>query len=323
MSKKNAAIVLGSTKDFFYATGPVVLNIKKFSPDLADDIVIYYDDIAERDREILKDEFGCRLIPYDCPLKTSHKATVALQRFTLLSFSIYEIFSLLDEYHHVLWLDSDICIQDDISGILEYGPVGIRHGGTNLKTALGRSVDPALDDLPTNNTGVVLVTDELPDYHALREQCYFYTEKFVDTLWLPDQAILNYVLLKNNISAANLGDIYNYTIYNPLHSFGKARIFHLAGEVKFWNHSVLRNMFPVWKECYKEWLDLGGSAYGGDQLFMDVGDSFSVLNMLSAMYPQSQETLAAKVIIAEQDETIKQLSEHVEDLLLLVKNRPS
>ena len=49
MSKKNAAIVLGSTKDFFYATGPVVLNIKKFSPDLADDIVIYYDDIAERD----------------------------------------------------------------------------------------------------------------------------------------------------------------------------------------------------------------------------------------------------------------------------------
>ena len=40
MEKKNKAIVLGSTKNYFFATGTVVLNTKKFSPKLADDIVI-------------------------------------------------------------------------------------------------------------------------------------------------------------------------------------------------------------------------------------------------------------------------------------------
>ena len=322
MEKKNKAIVLGSTKNYFFATGTVVLNIKKFSPNLADDIVIYYDDIADRDREILVGELGCRLIPYACPLETNPDATTALQRFTLLSLSIYEIFGLLDEYRKVLWLDSDICIQDDISGVFDAGPVGLRHGGNKFKDALGRSLDPALDDLSTNNTGVVLVTDELPDYHTLREQCYFYTEKFMDTLWLPDQGILNYVLWKNNIPIANLGNTYNYTVYHPLHGCSKAKIFHLACDVKFWNHPVLRNMFPVWKECSRKWQAMGGSAYTGEQLFAEIGDKFSLLNMLTAIYPHGQEILAAKLVIDEQEKTIARLSQNVEELLAVVKSMP-
>ncbi len=321
MGKKNVALVLGSTKDFFYATGPVVLNIKKFSPDLADDIVIYYDDIAERDRDILVDELGCRLIPYDCPLKVSPDATDALQRFTLLSFSIYEIFGLLDEYRQVLWLDSDICIQDDISGILEYGPVGIRHGGSKLGSAMGRKVNPALDDLPTNNTGVVLVTDELAaDYRALREQCYFYTERFIKTLFLPDQAVLNYVLFKNNISITDLTSAYNYTGYHSLHGYSAAKIFHLPGEIKFWNHSLLRKLFPVWDECYKKWLDMGGSAYAGEQLFTEIGDKFSLLDLLAAVSPQGEQLLESKRIIAEQKKSMQRMSKSIDELLALVKS---
>jgi lipopolysaccharide biosynthesis glycosyltransferase len=151
--KKNVAIVLGSTKNYFFAIGSLVLNIKKFSPDFADDILIYYDEIADCDRKILVDDLGCTLLPYTCPLGIHQVTNSALQRFSLLSFSIYEIFKHLDKYSHVLWLDGDICIQDDISDIIQYGTVGIRYGGTQFDTALGRMVCTALDQLP-NNTDI-------------------------------------------------------------------------------------------------------------------------------------------------------------------------
>jgi lipopolysaccharide biosynthesis glycosyltransferase len=321
VKKKNIAIVLGSTKNYFFCTGTVVLTLKKFSPNLADDILIYYDDIEDRDREILVDELGCTLLPYNCPLTTNQDATGALQRFTLLSFSIYEIFKLLDEYHHVLWLDSDVCIQEDISDIINYGPVGIRYGGTVFASAMGRKINPAFDDRPTNNTGVVLVTDKLvADWHSLREQCYYYTDRFVKTLMLPDQAILNYVLWKNNIPITDLTSTYNYTVYHDFHGYNQARIFHLAHEYKFWNHSVLRNLFPIWEECYQKWLALGGSAYMGKQLYTEVGSMFSMQNMFEALDLPYGQLLGQKLIIDEQQKTIDELYENIESLLVLVEN---
>ena len=317
MKKKNTAIVLGATKNYFFAIGSLVLNIKKILPDFADDILIYYDEIADRDQAILVDELGCTLLPYDCSFGTHLESTATMHRFTLLSFSIYEIFKHLDEYRHVLWLDGDICIQGDISDIIRYGPVGMRYGGSQFSAALGRSVYPPWDERPTNNTGVVLVTDALTDYHSLREQCYYYTKKFSDTLVLPDQAIFNYVLWKNKIAITNLTDTYNYTVHHSMNSFSKAKIFHLACECKFWNHPVLRNLFPVWEECYQQWLAMGGSAYTGRQLYYEFGNHFSMLNMLNAIQPDAR----LMQLIDEQQRTIEQLTRNVEDLLGVIQGR--
>ena len=209
-------------------------------------------------------------MPYACPLGADLASTEALRRFTPLSFSIYEIFGLLGEYRQVLWLDSDICIQDDIAGVFNFGPVGIRHGGATIESAFGgNSIDPAFDHLPTNNTGVVLVTDalaELCDPQALREECYACTRQYLKILRLPDT--------------------YNYTVYHDLRGFAQAKIFHLACEPKFWNHPVLYSLFPTWAECCQEWLTLGGSAYAGKQIYAEVGNKFSLFNMLQALNTQ-------------------------------------
>lgn len=319
MQKKKTAIVLGATRNYFFAIGTLVLNIKKFSPDFADDIVIFYDQVAETDRDILENQLGCTLIPYELPF-TPNVSTSSLERFTPLSFSIYEIFKLLDQYENVLWLDGDICIQGDISGILQYGPVGIRHGGTKFADALGMLVDPDIDEKPTNNTGVVLVTDALEDYCSLYKQCYHLTEKFFKTLKLPDQAIINYVLWKNKIPVTNITENFNYTVYHDIHGYDAAAIFHLACDKKFWNHSVLRRLFPIWNECYKKWLDMGGSAYAGEQKYMDIGDSLSMFALLGMIEIQYQTKLASQLIIKEQEAAIKKLEGTVQELLSVIQS---
>ena len=320
MQKKNLAVVLGSTDNYFFATGTVVLNLLKFSPHLADDIIIYYDQVADRDREILEGELGCKLIPYELPFEVGPGASQGLINFTPLSLSIYEIFSLLRGYHNVLWLDSDICIQADISGIFDCpGDVCIRHGGTRFIDAMGCPVDPAIDHKQTNNTGVVLVRDSLPNHTKLRDQCYHYTQCFSKTLVLPDQAILNYVLWKNNVQVADLGREYNYTVHSDFHSYNTAKIFHLACAFKFWNHSVLRNLFPIWHECHQQWLSKGGSAYRGELKYRDIGPSLSILYILGIIEHADRNLVAQQIIIDEQTATIKKLENHISELLGLLK----
>ncbi len=325
MKKKNLAIVLGSTDNYFFATGTLVLNLLKFSPNLADDIIIYYDHVPERDREILEGELGCKLVPYQLPFKLGADASQGLINFTPLSLSIYEIFKLLSGYRNVLWLDSDICIQKDISDILDVaGDVCIRHGGTPFANAMGCLVHPEIDLTLTNNTGVVLVRDTLPNYNDLTTQCYYYTQRFRKTLSLPDQAILHYVLWRNNIPVSDLGSSYNYTAHHDFHSYSSAKIFHLANSYKFWNHSILRNLFPIWEECYKNWLDMGGSAYTGEQKYPEVGSRLSMLSMLKVLSSLDENTAKAvgrEMIIDEQAMIINELEKNITELLDLLKQR--
>ena len=43
----------------------------------------------------------------------------------LLTFAHYEIFNLLEQYKTAIWLDIDTAIQGDISGLQQYGPLGM------------------------------------------------------------------------------------------------------------------------------------------------------------------------------------------------------
>lgn len=320
MTKKNMAIVFGSTNNYFFATGTAILSLLKFSPNLADDIIIYYDRVADRDREILERELGCTLVPYRLPFEFGPDVSDVFARFTPLSLSIYEIFKLLNGYRNVLWLDSDICIQGDISTILDCpGDICIRLGGSRFAKALGCLVHEEIDQKSTNNTGVVLVRDSLPDYNSLHDQCYHYTWHFRKTLNLPDQGILNYVLWKNKIPITGLGSDYNYTVYHDLHSYNRAKIFHVAHDSKFWNHSVMRNLFPLWQGCYDTWLGMGGSAYTGEQRYLDVGSHLSIAKILDRLTEHALELASRALIIQEQSRTIQKLENYIGELLDALK----
>lgn len=69
--------------------------------------LIYYDNVAERDREILEGELGRKLVPYELSFTIGTDASRGFANFTPLSLSLYEIFKLLDGYRNVLRLDTD------------------------------------------------------------------------------------------------------------------------------------------------------------------------------------------------------------------------
>ncbi|MDL2210289.1 hypothetical protein LJC26_05745 [Desulfovibrio sp. OttesenSCG-928-O18] len=312
MAKKNAAIVLGATKNYFHAVGTLVLNIQKTCPGLADDIFIFHDMAEERDREILEGPLACTLRPFPYRLKAENER---FSRFSMVAFSLYEIFSLLDEYRNVLWLDGDICVLGDLSGILAYGPVAMRRGVASFQKALGRPVSPEVDNVPTYNTGVVLATDKLKNYQQLREDCYRYTKEFQNTLYLPDQGIFNYVLWKNGIPVTDLPNKFNFTNGLSMHEFQQALLIHTAGDVfKLWNYPPLRKMFPLWAACQAEWLSMGGSAFAGDQLIPDTGEIFTLQNVLAdslGLYGIRSLCQTQEEYIAKLENSLKELTAEV------------
>ena len=318
MPKKHAALVMGSTENYFFATGTVVANIRRLCPDLFDDILIFYDTVKTADRSILEAHYGCTLIPYTPPPALAEMDDERLRRFTPLSFSIYEIFRLLDAYRNILWLDGDVCVQGDIRGIFDYGPAGLRFGGTSFKKALGRTCDPAIDDHPTCNTGVVYVNDSLPDYLKLYNDCYRYTKAFSDTLHSPDQGIINYVLWKNNITVTDITKHYNYAAYHDLYGYHNAAIFHMACDYKFWDHWIIESLFPLWTECYREWLGLGGSAFTGPKTYPNNGSHFTMLHMATQL-GFALAYWSEKELTKEQEKTITSLESKVEELLQVIK----
>ena len=62
--------------------------------------LIYYDNVAERDREILEGELGRKLVPYELSFTIGTDASRGFANFTPLSLSLYEIFKLLDGFVH-------------------------------------------------------------------------------------------------------------------------------------------------------------------------------------------------------------------------------
>ena len=195
-----------------------------------------------------------------------------------------------------------------------------------LLDALGVSVHPDIDQKRTNNTGVVLVSDALENNRTLYEECYHYTEKFFSKLRLPDQAIMNYVLWKNKVPLTDITTKYNYTLHHDIHGHDTATIFHIAHHPKFWNHSVLRCLFPIWTECYEKWLSLGGTAYEGKQIYRDMGETLSIKSLLEMIdVPEQLASVQLKYaaslsLIREQDAAIKKLEATVEELLSTVQS---
>ena len=267
-SKKNRAIVLGSTGNLAFAVGCLVMNLKRCMKYDYDNIIIYYDGYEKKDLEIIKKiEDRCIFIQYtqeDFFNKLNVKNIEKTKQFlhwTHISFSIYEIFDLLDKYHEILWLDCDIIIKKNFSELFTLGNVLMRPGYTSLNYALGGGEED-LNNIKCFNSGVVLCKDII-QYKDLTNQCYIETKKRFLNLKLPDQAIISYVLLKNNIDITIMDKRYNN--FYPFTDIEDAKIIHTtACKHKPWSSSLLSIYFVEFTKEYRQWVLLGGSRYIND-----------------------------------------------------------
>lgn len=260
MNKKNLAIVFGITSNLTFAMANVILGLKKYSSDLADDIIIYHDKICQKDQEILKSILPCKFIKYEFPIKDVSGFNEAyFKRFSELAYSRYECFSLLNEYQNVMWLDVDILLQRDISSLLSYAENGFGIlAPLSKESKLRGQLFNAINDYDMNgkaySSGTFIIRDNLKNYENMADWCYKKTLQYSEHLLLPDQAILNFLIQEFDIDVKQI-ELDKYCFHPRNKGYKEAYILHTYSCQKFWNFYSIKE----WNKNYKDWVKMGGS----------------------------------------------------------------
>ncbi len=93
-TKKEMAIVLGASGNMAFAIANVLMGLKKHSPNLADDIIIFQQDMSEKEMQLMQTILPCKFIEYKFKEKMDDEY---FGRFTPVAFSRYDCFDMLDE----------------------------------------------------------------------------------------------------------------------------------------------------------------------------------------------------------------------------------
>lgn len=281
---QRVAIVMSATANLAFAVANVVRSVSVHSPNFAAEFIIYHEGMDEEDMRCLRMFGPCRFIPYVLPSTFDSVAdTSNVAKYSHMAFALYEMFDHLDDFENVIYLDCDLLIQRDISGLISYGPVAMAGGRLTIREACGQP-DLQIDaDLKARSTGVVVINRDLPEPEKLKLLAYDYTARFWDTLVFPDQGVLNLVLALEGIPVTALPAKYNKgKAQRNLH---EATIVHTqGGKSKFWNNGVTSLMFPEWNRYYQEWLKVGGKPYSGPRYYWEYAgvsqtELFQILKM--------------------------------------------
>lgn len=258
--KTNVALVLGGTSNYAFALGNVLVGLKKFSPNFVNDVIIFHDGLSDQNKMAISKIYNNVIFNIYNKFEDLEK-TKSVVRFSRLSLSIYEIFDLLKNYKHVIWLDADTIILSDISDIINYGSVAMVKPGSSalLCDALGFLPEGFDPNTRTRNSGVIVINDKM-NYDNLTELCIKKTYEHIKTLRLPDQGIISYCLALTGNTICDLPQKYNMTLNNnsPYPS-----IIHQAKPEKFWNHGVISALLPEWKSNNEVFIQYGGEPYNG------------------------------------------------------------
>lgn len=258
--KKSNAVVFGLTADHVFAVASVMMDLKLFSPNTVDEVVIIHDGIREKDRELLNSILPSRFIQYEFPISSEKVLNAtAVQYFSKMVFSKYECLKLLDDYRSVMWLDYDMVLLGDISDLFNPCESGIKMmpGGLPVRGQL--LADVAEYDMNAEGicSCVFVFHDNLRDFRNLYRFCYQQTERYAAQLYMPEQAIFDFMIQEFHLTIVPI-DRHVYSVH-PTDSANArgAKILHAYGQPKFWNG--LRN--DQWEANYKAWRQMGGSKF--------------------------------------------------------------
>ena len=264
--RKKRAVVFCGTSNFAFAMASVIMDLKRVSPGIADEIVIIHDGkIREKDREVISAIWPTRFIVYDFPLKDLPVfAQGTYNYFTTMVFAKFECLRLLQDYGAVLFLDYDIVVKHDITELMKRCESGIRMlpGGSDLASQL---LEPYrklnIEDYDLKVEGICSSTfvfqDHLTDYMRIYDFCYAVLKKHADLFFIPDQAVFDLTIQRFKL----VFDPIDPAVYTPhpddRSKHAQAKILHAYGNLKFWNG--IKN--EQWQKNYSEWLKMGGSRY--------------------------------------------------------------
>lgn len=260
-NKKELAIVFGITGNLAFALANVIMGLKKHSSHLNFEIIVFHQEISEKDQNLMNLILPCEFVEYKFPISSEKREGIPLG-LSLLVYSRYECFNLLDKYKKVLWLDVDILIQKDISSILDYCSTGIALLNSLEDSPLYINFLKPIEgfdfERQAYGSGTMLLQDNLPNYKDLTQWCYEKTLEWKEYITQHDQSIINLMLQEFSLECIGLpAEIFNT---HPIRKdTSKATILHSYATRKFWNFYF----FKEWDKNYKDWIKMGGSKYTG------------------------------------------------------------
>lgn len=256
--KKNAVLFTVSS-DLVFAVASLMLDIKRLSPSLADEVVVLHNGISRKDLALLNSILPTRGIFYDIPvndLKIFRKET--LEYFTIMAFAKYEALRLLSDYKTVTYIDPDMVIVGDISDLLDYCESGLKMMPSGSKVSVQLHND--VNDYDMNKEAIsacLFVFQDHANYTLLYDFCIKALNKYAYELKFAEQAIFDFMIQEYSLNICPL----DKNIYSPhptdLELLPKARVIHAYGQPKFWNG--LEN--EQWNKNYAEWIRMGGSRF--------------------------------------------------------------
>ena len=297
------AVVMGITGNWAFAAGTVLLALRRHNPDLNADIVVFCDgSLPAEDARILQD-MGAQLVPFT-PI-AAELTEEALSVFSPLSLAKFHCFDLLQHYKSVVWLDSDILVQDSLEELFACAPLGLAledpefsdpPGAKTAQINLHGPVQGFDSEARNLNSGVIVFSNDLPAPEALRQMCLDFVCTHGTLLRYPDQAAFNalaqLLLRQNPHSVQLLPQRFNAHPRNPAATY--APVVHAFGAYKLWNDGLTATCFPEWQRDYARWLRLGGSPNNGpveNAQFLE-GGAFSLLGGLCGTIEKAQTAIA-------------------------------
>lgn len=257
---KNTAIILGATGNLAFALGVVLKGLKKYNQALLreSDIFIYYQNMDENVRAALGKILPCTFLPYKFPHMQNMRPHV-LKDYGEMTFVRYECFRYLKKYPYVLWLDADILIQGDISGMrkqVTHG-IGFRREYYDERVRVNFTADiPGFEmQAPHFNAGIMCISQALTqDKDQLADWCYQKTAEISEHLYYPDQGILLLLCQHFKLTIDPLDEKYNCEARRNHFALKRAALVHAVGHRKFWKYYY----FDLWYRFYKEWVQETG-----------------------------------------------------------------
>lgn len=269
MKKKNA-IMLADTRPAL--VGTVLCQLKATNPNLFDEAIIYYSTpICEKDREIMQQIMPCRFVHYEHSWPQNLFRKPRFKLFSELMFVRYEMFSYLEEFETITWIDTDILIQGDLSGMIEAarktGAAFICEDPENktaekpdrMRTCFTEDIRGYDMNRYLYCSGTIVLTDKMVGYTECTAWCYQKTVEWADALQLPDQGVLNAAIQEFNIKVSPLKGA-EYCCYPYMgRDCSDAKIIHAWGRNKFWNDWYVYQKYSGWQDYYDVWCKRGGS----------------------------------------------------------------
>jgi len=304
MKKKNA-IMLADTRSALI--GHMLLQIKKTNPNLFEEVIIYYDQLSDKDKKIMNEILPCRFIKFNDEMPKHIKELSSFKKFSMLMFSRYYMFNLLNEYETITWIDTDVLIKDKLDSVIEKAKkTGMAANFEDKKNKSYLYTDTVRTSFkkPLNeydmskynmSSGLISVSDTLKNYNVLTDWCFNKTFEYADNLVLPDQGVLNIMIQEFNIDVSSVGENGAYCFYPSYRRDDKkAKIIHAWGSRKFWTSWYLYNKYPQWAEYYKEWINMGGRD--------DFGEIIPEVSIVIPMYKPKIEyfSLVLKDLLEDQ-----------------------